>query len=214
MKKFVINLKRRPDRLQQFQQRCPYIDVEVIHGFDGKNPGEESKKEQKIYNAHPIKNNLEKGVRGCTISHLRVWKKIVDQGIPMALIFEDDSQFHENFKGIMDQVVLPDDGLIFIGGRFVPNFVIPPPFATNVSTFLCKSEMKSWNAVFHERTAHAYIITLKLAKLFLLLFDFTKEHIEIDKFMVERCRFNDIPIYNTIPLLCHSPMIGDSDIRR
>ena len=37
MKKFVINLKRRPDRLTNFLNNCPYGDVEIVYGFDGKN---------------------------------------------------------------------------------------------------------------------------------------------------------------------------------
>ena len=35
--KFVINLKRRPDRLELFKKRSPFHDVTVIEGFDGKN---------------------------------------------------------------------------------------------------------------------------------------------------------------------------------
>lgn len=217
MKKFVINLKRRPERLQQFHERCPYAynEIEVIYGFDGKNPKNESKKEQKIYNSFKITAPIQHGVLGCTISHLRIWKQIVDQGIPMAMIFEDDAMFHDSFKLFMEKVtpILPTDGIVYFGGRFTPNFVIPEPFSSKVNDFLCKSEMKTWNAMFHERTTHGYIITLKLAKLFLLLFDFTKELVEIDKFMVQRCNFNNIPIYNTIPLLCHSPMGSESDIR-
>jgi len=28
--KFVINLKRRPDRLETFQKNCPFDDVEIV----------------------------------------------------------------------------------------------------------------------------------------------------------------------------------------
>jgi hypothetical protein len=48
MKKFVINLKRRPDRLETFLQRCPYHDVEIVYGFDGKNPELETNKKFKL----------------------------------------------------------------------------------------------------------------------------------------------------------------------
>ena len=77
MKKFVINLKRRPDRLESFQERCVYKDIEVIPGFDGKNPHLESKKEQKIYKSLP--QRLQPGARGVWISHLRIWKQIILQ---------------------------------------------------------------------------------------------------------------------------------------
>ena len=35
--KYVINLKRRPDRLERFMKTCPYKDVQIIEAFDGKN---------------------------------------------------------------------------------------------------------------------------------------------------------------------------------
>jgi glycosyl transferase family 25 len=211
MKKFVINLKRRPDRLHTFQQRCPYphTDIEIVYGFDGKNPSEESKKEQKI----KFPSRLQPGARGCWISHLRIWKKIVDQGIPIAMVFEDDVLFSDTFLDIMGKIVLPDNGIVYFGGRFVPNFVIPSMYCLPVNEHISQSNFKNFSNVYHERTTHGYIITLKLAKLFLEIFNNTPEPDAIDQFMIQKLKALDIPVYNSIPLLCHSPMVGDSDIR-
>ena len=32
--KYVVNLKRRPDRLKHFKLVCPYKDVNIIEAFD------------------------------------------------------------------------------------------------------------------------------------------------------------------------------------
>jgi glycosyl transferase family 25 len=212
MKKFVINLKRRPDRLQKFQERCPYpyTDVETVYGFDGMNAITESKKERKIFEEL---STLRPGERGCWISHLRIWKKIVDQGIPIALIFEDDAQFNENFKNIIEKMVLPADGIVYIGGRFVPNFVMSAEYTLPVNEYISQSNFKRFLNTVHERTTHSYIITLKLAKLLIEIFNNCSRPGQLDHFMIQKLKALDIPVYNSIPLLCHSPMVGDSDIR-
>lgn len=126
MKKFVINLKRRPDRLELFVKQCPYVDVEVIYAFDGKNPELESKKERKLLLNFP--KSLKPGEIGCAISHLRIWKRIVNENINLAMIFEDDCNFEPNFKEFIDNLVLPPDfKIVFPGGRFSRNFKPPLP---------------------------------------------------------------------------------------
>ena len=212
MKKFVINLKRRPDRLKQFQERCPYTDVEVVYGFDGKNIKDESKKEIKFFNKFKMDQKIQYGAMGCTISHIRIWKKIIDQNLPMAMIFEDDTHFNENFKEKMETIVFPEDGIIYFGGRFTKDFMIPKEYSLKINENINQSNVSNWNAMLHERTTHGYIITLKIAKLLLLLIDFSKDFFEIDKFMIQKLK-EILPIYNTIPLLCWSPMGGNSDIR-
>ena len=67
--------------------------------------------------------------------------------------------------------------------------------------------------MFHERTTHAYIISLDVAKLFIQTFYANQDQEAVDYFMVCTLKQNGIPMYHTVPLLCHSPMVSDSDIR-
>ena len=70
--KFVINLKRRPDRLKQFFERCPFNDIEVIEAFDAKFPNNEDPLELNIFN-EKLKNLgafNRIGERGVFISHV------------------------------------------------------------------------------------------------------------------------------------------------
>jgi len=209
IKSYVINLKRRADRLQKFQEICPYL-VEIVYGFDGKNPHLENKKERTIFDRF---SRLAPGERGCWISHLRIWKKMIDQNIQTAMIFEDDALFDEEFVNIMEKIIIPQDGILYIGGRFNKNFTMKPEYTFPVSTYVCKSNFNNFFNKVHERTTHGYIIHLKVAKLFIEIFNNKENNQQLDHFMIQSLKGLDIPVYSTIPLLCHSPKVGDSDIR-
>jgi len=217
MKSFVINLRRRPDRLQQFQQRCPLTDIEVVYGFDGKNPTGESKKEQRLFNVklgNLCKDQpVSQGVRGVFISHLRIWKRIVDQNIPYALIFEDDAQFSSRFMEIYNNLDLENINLLFLGGRFQDNFMMPPQTINKVSEYIGVHNYNTWNMHYHERTAHAYIISYQLAKFLIEMFNIKEDLAAVDYFLFSTLKNNGIPTHSTLPLICWSPMVGDSDIR-
>ena len=65
-----------------------------------------------------------------------------------------------------------------------------------------------------DRTLHAYIISNKMAKILVNTFN-TCPRIDkaIDDWIMRVSLENSLPIYNAQPLLCHSPLKGDSDIR-
>ena len=47
-KVFVINLRRRPDRLAYFLSHCPLAGVDVVYAFDGKHPENEDPEEVEL----------------------------------------------------------------------------------------------------------------------------------------------------------------------
>jgi len=210
MKVFVVNLKRRPDRLQQFQQRCPLTEMEVVYGFDGKVPHEQPEEEQEIYN----KFTTLPGERGCFISHLRIWKQIVSQNISRALIFEDDAQFSSNFMEMYTAVENETLDLLYLGGRFRENFMMPSHSITNISEIIGTYNYISWDPALHDRTTHSYIISFHMANLLITLFENSNfSNLQLDHFIIQSLKMNKIPIYTTLPLVCWSPAVGDSDIR-
>lgn len=223
--KFVINLKRRPDRLKLFQDNCPW-PVETVNAFDGKNEHLENKKDRKVYSSF---NRIRPGERGCFISHLKIWKMIVDKNLPMAMVFEDDAEFSDHFNQKMEHVLsnLPEDlTLLYFGGRFEKDFKVPSEYTLPVTLtepvtvpdkpvnkYINQNNFSKFYNVVHDRTTHAYIISNKTAKLFIEIFNNVPKNQQLDHFMVYKLRALEIPIYNSIPLLCWSPMVGDSDIR-
>lgn len=78
----VINLKRRPDRLEEFYKRYPFnmINVEIVEGIDGKTL------------PHYENSNIQSGVLGCFLSHMKIWKSITKP----TLVLEDDAFFIHN----------------------------------------------------------------------------------------------------------------------
>jgi len=214
MKRFVINLKRRPERLEQFFQRCPYPkkSIEVVYAFDGSNPNGESKKEKRLITKFPL--DRQPGAIGCSISHLRIWKKMVNENIPVAMIFEDDCFFDTHFLQFMETLVLPDDfKILFPGGRFQKNFVVPPDAMIRVSDKIYKHNDANWNNRLHERTTHCYILSYELAKFLISLFEIQYHPQPVDQFIIHNLKALKIPVHSTFPLMCWSPLVGDSDIR-
>lgn len=213
MKRFVINLKRRPDRLEQFFKRCPYPreSIEVVYAFDGKNSNNESKKEKKLVTKFP--KDRQPGAIGCSISHLRIWKKMVNENIPVALIFEDDCCFDPGFLYFVESLELPAFKILYLGGRFEKNFTIPPQAMIPVNEKVYQHNDINWNNRLHERTTHCYMITVELAKFLINLFEIVEHPQPVDQFIIHSLKALKIPVHSTFPLVCWSPIIGDSDIR-
>jgi len=214
MKRFVINLKRRPDRLEQFFKRCPYTPetFEIISAFDGHNVHDENKKEKKLISKFP--KDRQPGAIGCSISHLRIWKKMVNENIPIAMIFEDDAYFDPNFEQFMETLLLPETAkIIFFGGRFNQNFVVPESAMIKVNEKIYKHNDRLWNNRLHERTTHGYIIRVELAKFLIELFNISENPQPVDQFIIHSLKSIGVSVYSTYPLVCWSPIVGDSDIR-
>ena len=217
IKKFVINLKRRPDRLEAFQKNCPFDDVTVITAFDGKNIKDETSAiEQEMATRF---TGLNHGEIGCFLSHLRVFNEIRRENLPYAFIFEDDAIFCNNFLEKYSKVMeeLPSDtDILYIGGRFESQFKMRD--FTMVSDNIVKHHIENNRLLGKscdiDRTTHAYIVSNAFATRFTEEFYKTMRHCQaIDSYLLAFSKVQGFTIYNSYPLLCHSPMRSDSDIR-
>ena len=217
MKQYLINLKRRPDRLQQFYDRYP-THIEVVYGFDGQNPENENANELQTF--HALSNGLMPGEKGCFISHVRIYQDMIDKNIPFAVVMEDDAIFCENFKEKLNEVVneLPNDfQILYFGGRFQPEFKMDPDTCQPVSNTIVGYPPIQWNQRtpwMHDRTTHGYIVSRAMAIWFMEQFrmDITP-HLAIDHWMIKLCMDHGVKILSANPLLAHSPWVSDSDIR-
>jgi len=207
---YVINLKRRPDRLKAFRKACP-IPATLFHGFDGK----------KEVNPAPIIQCSKPGEIGCFLSHLQIYEKIIKEGHPWTLILEDDAQFCQGFKEKLGLVLADSTStdvqakIVYVGGRFEPNFVMKPTSCTAITANITKHQCNTWAPWDHDRTTHAYLLSLEGARELLQAFQRTVAPIQIpvDYWILQTFLSTGTAIYNSVPLLCHSPMVGDSDIR-
>lgn len=104
------------------------------------------------------------GGRGCALSHKRLWKKMVDENIDCALIFEDDVVFSEHFSFFAQHMweISPKDSILFLGH--------------------CCFQISNNKPSIHEGfplTTHAYIIHKNVAKWFLTNFGECRENFDI-----------------------------------
>ncbi len=221
---YVINLKRRPDRLHSFYERInfPKEKINVITAFDGKNYENESEEEKQLYNR--LSSNLLPGEKGCFISHIMAYKDIVKNNYDFSIIFEDDCYFCEDFINKINIIIneMPKDTkILYLGGRATPNFKMDPNTCTKITENIVSHKLSNWHARDwnnHDRWAHSYVITKELALKFLNYcknnYNFNSPLPALDHWMIKTCVDNNISIYNSYPLLCFSDLNSkDSDIR-
>lgn len=126
MKGYLINLKNRSDRLQRFKENVekylPNISIELVEAVDGKKLNLNDKEFRKNVNEWNFKNLNDKclrGVIGCCLSHLECYKKMIDENIDKAIIFEDDCYFingkESNANLIIKNIKFPEKfGIIWL----------------------------------------------------------------------------------------------------
>lgn len=132
---YLINLKRRVDRLILFNKQYDMSDMKNIEykkidAVDGstlnidKIPLSEVAKtelQQVEYTGYRHRHyQLTKGAIGCYLSHMKVWKDMVDNNIDVALVFEDDAKIPPNMKSIIHYTLespkIPSDWDIILLG--------------------------------------------------------------------------------------------------
>ncbi len=130
MEIFVINLDRRPDRLEFIQQQLQNLNLSFtrISAVDGKQVDEDEIPfdRKKFYLS--AKREITPGEIGCAMSHRAIFKRMIDQSIPYALVLEDDVIIHWGL------VELLDDKKIFQKFDFL-NLSGTQPYPENISEF-------------------------------------------------------------------------------
>ena len=106
MKIYVINLKKRPDRLKYISDQLDKMGLEFerFEAIDGAD----------LVRPHPLfdekrflldqKKHIVSGEIGCALSHREIWKKIIEEGLPRALILEDDIEVSGKVKHLLSDI--------------------------------------------------------------------------------------------------------------
>ena len=163
---YVINLKRRPDKLANVMGELAKHDVlgaiptEVIEGVDGQSEINEeflAANNYKVYDKwtdHWWGRATTKGEIGCAISHYKLWEKISKKEAN-ALILEDDIQLEEDFLNksiqIAPQVKDLDFELLYLSRK-----AIFPERERRLTDLLLIPDYSYWTC--------AYVITPKGAE--------------------------------------------------
>ncbi|MEE3652204.1 MULTISPECIES: glycosyltransferase family 25 protein [unclassified Brenneria] len=99
MKTFIINLKEKVQRRENIVNQCSELglDYEIFPAINGYQLSETDKKTHTL----PLNMLNTPGELGCALSHLFLYKKIIDQNIPNALILEDDALLNSSIMDIL-----------------------------------------------------------------------------------------------------------------
>lgn len=214
---YVINLKRRPDRLAEFWSRFPYRDrdhldkMTVVEAFDG----------QAI--PRPARISLRRGETGCLLSHAHVWQRIAAcyDTNPDAVhaVFEDDAHFDPDFVDKWENVyanALPASfSIVYVGGRFGVGHCEAHDDASNVAP-----DNPHFYYTLEDRTFHAYLLTPRSARHFLDLLnaELAKEHgvcnaVDALPNLWNKAGLLDPPSISCAELLCYSPLFYKTDVQ-
>lgn len=111
---YVINLKRRPERLQKIDliMKLLGIDYRRFEAVDGHSLTQDQLSYLQFlpgYEDPYFKRPMKKGEIGCFLSHYGIWNQVVRHGFERVLVFEDDVRFMENstieISGFLEDVM-------------------------------------------------------------------------------------------------------------
>ena len=120
---FVVNLDSRPDRWDSLMKAEPVLEpmvtrISAVHG-------KTLQLTRNIYQRY--KNNpfqWKKAIIGCYMSHIKIWKQIVEEPGDYFLILEDDVRFTHDWMSQWNRAAtcIPADAeLLYWGGVLPPN---------------------------------------------------------------------------------------------
>lgn len=106
MKVFLINLDRDQERLRaaDAQLKALGVDYERIPAVYGKGLSQEEKRRgvNRFRWWCAVGRPMTDGELGCALSHQKVYHRMVEDGLPMACVLEDDVVLDVRFKAVLD----------------------------------------------------------------------------------------------------------------
>jgi len=124
---FVLNLKRREDRLQHFltqnHRHVAELQYTIIEAIDGQ-ALEQSQKIQKLFQTNDY--NYRRGVIGGALSNIQKWSQLLsDPTLDALIMFEDDIElapkFYTRLQQVFDQLPNDDWDIVFLGHFLYPH---------------------------------------------------------------------------------------------
>lgn len=163
MKTYIVNLERSKERksyMENILRDIPWVDLEFIPAVDGKSM---TTTEQSTYfDIKKFKQRYSVSVRpgeiGCTLSHQKCYRKIVEDNEPYALILEDDilkptNDLRAVINRIAEMMVTEKPRVILLSGWY---------WFKNKHDFIGGYKLTD---VFDAFLTHAYVINRAAAKL-------------------------------------------------
>ncbi len=121
---FVINLKRSSERRDHTTRQLNDLGLhfKIVEATDGAELSDQSIRNNPdfgIFKFGMHSRYLLKEEIGCTLSHLKIYRQMVDEKLDMACILEDDNDYSSDFKDVLDNIPFYSDDwdLLYLGHR-------------------------------------------------------------------------------------------------
>lgn len=166
---FVVSLPG-SNRRHDISEKLSGYSFQYENAIYGKNLGEDYL--QKVNDQQWVKiayrRDLTFGEVGCALSHKNIYKKIIDQNIPWAIIFEDDISIKHDFYDVfMQKIDTFDSNNIYIlgaqEGLVCNDYVI----LSKTDSIILNEKIRFGKAIDSERyifRTAAYLISKKVAE--------------------------------------------------
>ncbi len=190
---FVINLPQSTDRKAFMQAQCETIGVEptFIDAVNGKDLTDieihqycDQEKAKQLFG-----RELLLGEIGCALSHKKIYKKMVDDNIQLAVVLEDDARIEYNFAKVISDICQSSThwDLVLLGHhKNIVKNLSSPLSIWDINPI--SSEYKLCRLVNFGFGTYGYIVTLKGAKK--LLAELTTIYKPIDHYIPDSCVLN------------------------
>ncbi|RAX14150.1 glycosyltransferase family 25 protein [Photorhabdus bodei] len=159
MKIFIVNLKKDIERKKSIQHQSEKLelDVEFIEAVNGR---ELSQDEIKLFCPDFHKSSMTLGELGCSLSHLKIYEKMVKENIQLALIMEDDAEIGRDIREILDFLITIDNKNLH-----KPNIFLLSKVNEYIDTFK-KPLIKDYHlvSVIDAALTHGYVVNKSAAK--------------------------------------------------
>lgn len=166
MKVFVLNLERANQRRKFMKNQLDQLNVnyELIRGIDYKELSEDDYSQLCSPRAATV-NPYLRGVFAASLSHLHIYRAIVDQGCELNLVLEDDVILPPNIQEIMQELrgKVKDNMVILLRYYSHKNFPLRLTTTNSMSCGLAGSLLAPVD-INQVASAAAYIINIDFAK--------------------------------------------------
>lgn len=156
MKIFIVNLEGSVERRQSISLQCEKLGLpfEIFNAVDGRKFSQEELAAVTQKDCYAVKP----GEVGCALSHIYIYRKMIDEGIKTALILEDDALLSDIVKTLVEVDPLAnynDEPKVLLLSK--TNRIID-------KKILDINHQYAIYPVYHATTTHAYMINLEAAR--------------------------------------------------
>ncbi|RLZ11318.1 glycosyltransferase family 25 protein [Acinetobacter sp. 2JN-4] len=209
MKNIVISLVSEQQRREHIIAEFSKQDVK-FEFFDAITPKTSADIAKEI-NINIENTNLGAGEVSCLLSHVVLWKKMLDENLDHIAIFEDDIYLGENVRDFLND------------NQWIPEYcdiIKLEAFSSTIKSTIKPTEILQKNRkLFPLRSSHVgaagYILSKKAAVSLLEYFRQTENLIAVDKAMFNYYLVDgNLPVFQMLPALCvqEHRMAGKTDL--